>query len=88
MAADAIRSSPLAYLRGLIQRAHGDQFTPEAGLQVAARRNRRREIEAARQRIEAAGCRPPPSDVDTDNSLVQHLVAIRDLARRRARSEE
>ena len=49
----SVRSSPLGYLRGLIERATAETFVPELGPRIAAGR-RRREEEAARERQRAA----------------------------------
>jgi hypothetical protein len=49
----SVRSSPLGYLRGLIERATAGTFVPELGPRIAAGR-RRREEEAARERQRAA----------------------------------
>lgn len=50
--AKVIRTTPLAYLRGLIVRARAGTFTPEGALQVAASRRRRAEVGAAMQHNE------------------------------------
>jgi hypothetical protein len=47
--AKSVRTSPVAYLRGLVNRAVGGTFVPELGLQVAAARRRRAEDERLRQ---------------------------------------
>jgi hypothetical protein len=41
MQANAVRTTPIAYLRGLIARASAGTFIPEAGLRVALARRRR-----------------------------------------------
>jgi hypothetical protein len=48
--ANAVRTNPLSYLRGLVARAHAGTFVPEAGLRVAAAR-RRLEAEAAQRHL-------------------------------------
>lgn len=83
MAVGAIQVAPLAYLRGLIKKAHVGEFTPEAALRVADTRRRRYQTEAALQRLEAVRNESlPPDTVIADNPLIQRLAAIRDKARR------
>lgn len=53
MQARAVHTSPLAYLRGLVNRAVAGQFVPELGQRVAAARRRRQEVMALRQQQEA-----------------------------------
>lgn len=48
MQARAIRTGPIAYLRGLVKRAEAGDFVPELGPRIAAER-RRREAEALRR---------------------------------------
>ena len=48
MRANAVRTSPIAYLRGMIRRAEAGTFVSELGLQVAAARRRRHEEALAR----------------------------------------
>ena len=43
MQSNAVRTSPIAYLRGLVARASAGAFVPEAGLRVAVARRRRKE---------------------------------------------
>ena len=61
--AHAVRSSPVAYLRGLIARAKAGTFLPELGLRIASERQQTqksaeqrhaREAEERRQEIERA----------------------------------
>ena len=61
--ANAVRSSPVAYLRGLIARAEAGTFLPELGpriasdrqqIQKSAEQRRAREAEERRQEIERA----------------------------------
>jgi hypothetical protein len=51
--AGTIRVSPLVYLAGLINRANAGRFVPEAGLNVADSREKRRRNEAYVQRLQA-----------------------------------
>ena len=53
MQANAVHTSPIAYLRGLVNRALAGQFVPELGQRVAAVRRRHEEEQALRQRREA-----------------------------------
>jgi hypothetical protein len=51
--ANAVRTSPLAYLRGLVRRALAGKFVPELGQRVAAARRRHEEdLVASRQQGE------------------------------------
>jgi hypothetical protein len=47
--AKSVRTSPVAYLRGLVNRAIAGTFVPELGVQVAAARRRKAEEVALRQ---------------------------------------
>ena len=51
--ANAVHTSPIAYLRGLVSRALAGQFVPELGQRVAAVRRRQEEEQALRQQREA-----------------------------------
>ena len=51
--AGTIQVSPLVYLAGLIKRAYAGRFVPEAGLDVADARAKRRRNEAYLQRLNA-----------------------------------
>ena len=53
MQAKAVRTSPIAYLRGLVRRANAGDFVPELGQRVAAARHRRQEELILRERREA-----------------------------------
>ncbi|MCL4745648.1 MAG: hypothetical protein KJZ83_09545 [Burkholderiaceae bacterium] len=53
MQARAVRTSPIAYLRGLVNRAIAGQFVPELAPRVAAARRRRQEELVQRQEREA-----------------------------------
>lgn len=81
--AGSIRVSPLAYLRGLINRAQTNEFTPEAGLRIAEHRERRTKNEAALRRSSAAGRECLPADTPVaDSMLAQKLTALRRRAQR------
>jgi hypothetical protein len=89
----SIRVAPLAYLRGLVTRARADEFTPEAALQVADKRKRRRQTEAALRQAEATHRdklrdKGPLVSHIQDNPLVRRLEAIRSTARRRREKDE
>jgi Helix-turn-helix domain len=82
MKAGAVRVAPLAYLRGLIQRARAGDFTPEAALEVADARQRRRSVEAALRQAEAVRSETVKLEAlaatnASDNPLVRRLNAIR-----------
>ena len=51
--ANAVHTSPVAYLRGLVRRALAGEFVPELGPRVAAVRRLRQEEQALRQQREA-----------------------------------
>ncbi len=53
MRANAVRTSPIAYLRGMVTRALAGAFVPELGLGVAVARRKRREEAIARAQREA-----------------------------------
>ena len=53
MQANAVHTSPIAYLRGLVRRALAGEFVPELGQRVAAVRRLRQEEQALRQQREA-----------------------------------
>ena len=57
MQANAVHTSPIAYLRGLVNRALAGQFVPELGQRVAAVRRRHEEEQALRQQREAEDVR-------------------------------
>ena len=75
--AKVIRTTPLAYLRGLIARARVGTFPPEGALQVAALRRRRARVEAAIQRSEPRCHDQTPAAVDPENPLVRKLLDTR-----------
>jgi hypothetical protein len=54
--AKAVRSSPIAYLRGLVRRAIAGDFVPELGQRIAAARRRHAEELIQRQQREAEDC--------------------------------
>ena len=54
MQANAVRTSPVAYLRGLVRRALAGQFVPELGQRLATERRRNEEERVSRQQRETA----------------------------------
>jgi hypothetical protein len=76
ISAGTIRTTPLAYLRGLIKRAQSGQFTPEAGLRIAEQRKRRKQTESAIRSSEAAAHKPTDLPV-LDSPLVRKIDAMR-----------
>jgi hypothetical protein len=82
MASAEIRIAPLAYLRGLIQRARDGTFAPEAALRVAESRTRRQQAELRQQQAVAISQRAVPIDVATgDHPIARRIEAIRRKAR-------
>jgi hypothetical protein len=76
ISAGTIRTTPLAYLRGLIKRAQSGQFTPEAGLRIAEQRKRRKQTESAIRSSEAAAHKPADLPI-LDNRLARKIDAMR-----------
>jgi len=54
---NAIRLSPIGYLRGMVKRAQAGDFVPELGVRVAATRSQREVAAALREKEEAEGQR-------------------------------
>jgi hypothetical protein len=82
MAGDTIRSAPLAYLRGLARRAKVGDFTPELALRVAGARKRRRQVEAALHRAEAACEKDLAANAtNKDDPLERRLATLRSRLR-------
>ena len=71
-----IKTTPLAYLRGLITRARAGTFTPEGALRIANHRQQRARVDAATRRCDSPDRYYPPAEVDPDNPLVKKLVDI------------
>lgn len=72
------RAAPLAYLRGLARRAKVGDFTPELALRVAGARKRRRQVEAALHRAEAACEKDLAANAtNKDDPLVRRLATLR-----------
>jgi hypothetical protein len=78
LAANAIRLSPLGYLRGLVRRARAGEFTPEVALQVASTRERCRQTEISQRQAEVAYLKSLQTVPHAENNpLVDKLMAIR-----------
>ncbi|MGB5251774.1 MAG: hypothetical protein WBN68_03505 [Sedimenticolaceae bacterium] len=76
--ARAIRVSPLVYLAGLIKRANAGRFVPEAGLNVADAREKRRRNEAYLQRLQALNDVPMMEQTAVaDSPMARRLADIR-----------
>ena len=76
--ARAIRVSPLVYLVGLIKRANAGRFVPEAGLNVADAREKRRRNEAYLQRLQALNDVPMMEQTAVaDSPMARRLADIR-----------
>ena len=73
--ANTIRGSPLAYLRGLVNRAKAGQFTPEVGVAVAEARERRQRTNRALKRTPAR--LPELRPANKNDPLVQRAERIR-----------
>ena len=70
-----IKTTPLAYLRGLAKRARAGTYTPEGALAVAHQRHRKAEVDAALTRCDQGGeLRVEP--MDQDNPLVKKLLRM------------
>ncbi len=80
MQANAVRSTPIAYLRGLVMRAIAGSFIPEAGIAVAVGRRKRELEEAERLQVRRA---------DRDWSAERESPAFqRQVAERRAQMQQ
>lgn len=89
----SIRGTPLAYLRGLVTRARVCEFTPEVALQVAEKRKRQRQTEAALRQAEAAHkdrlrVKETSASHNHDSPLVQRLEVLRSQAQHRREKNE
>jgi hypothetical protein len=82
MAGETIRSAPLAYLRGLARRAKVGDFTPELASRVVGARKRRRQVEAALHRAQAACEKDLAANATNDDDpLVRSLATLRSRLR-------
>ena len=75
-----VRSSPVAYLRGLIARAGAGSFVPELGLRVAAARAQRQKEAALRREREAEERR-----LAAERATPEYQVGLARSARRSGR---
>jgi len=73
--AKTIRGSPLAYLRGLVNRAKAGEFTPEVGVAVADARERPHRTNTALELAQALVRGLPPAN--QNDPLVQRAERIR-----------
>jgi len=76
IAANAIHTSKLGCLRGLINRAKEGTFTPEKGVSVTAIRKRQHQVEQSQKDIKHEELRKPLPTPDPDNPLTQRIAAI------------
>ena len=76
----AIKSTPLAYLRGLVKRARAGTFTPEGALTTAQQRRRKAEADAALTRCNGSS-EFPTDPAHLDNPLVKKLLNIQQRTR-------
>jgi hypothetical protein len=83
IAADAIRSSRLGCLRGIINHAKIGKFTPEKGLRIAAARKRQQQ-QACIQEQTRKETLPPP---DPNNPITRRINAIAARQQNKNRSE-
>ena len=81
MGANVIRTTPLAYLRGLIARAEEGRFTPEGALRIADRRNLRAAVDAALCRNETRRRGHSSVAVDADEPLIRRLLDMQSKSR-------
>jgi len=84
LAADAVRTSSIAYLRGLIKRARSGTFTPEGALKIADARERRRQIDTARTAADQEYA--VSATINENDPLVRRLRAIQEKARTRSKN--
>lgn len=86
--ANVIQTTPLAYLRGLVTRAHEGRFAPEGALKIAGHRKRRAEVDAAARHNEAKGCDYSSATVDAENPLIKKLLDIQKKLREKDREQD
>jgi hypothetical protein len=73
--AGTIRVSPLVYLIGLIKRANAGRFVPEAGLNVADAREKRKRNEAYLQKLHALNDASKLQEVAVEDSPLARRLA-------------
>jgi len=88
MKAGTIRVSPLVYLAGLIKRANAGRFVPEAGLNVADAREKRRRNETHLRRLQTLNDAPAIEHPAVEDSpLARRIADIRFRNRGRCRDD-
>jgi hypothetical protein len=80
IAANAIRSSKLGCLRGLVGRAQEGNFTPEKGLSIKAARKRQQQITSVQEQVRKDNLPPP----DPNSAIAKRINSI--AARQRNKS--
>ena len=78
---NAVKTSPIAYLRGMVTRALAGAFVPELGLGVAAARRKRREEAIARAQREAEDRRLAVERASPEHQVkvAEHRARIREM---------
>jgi hypothetical protein len=78
---NAVKTSPIAYLRGMVTRALAGAFVPELGLGVAAARRKRREEAIARAQREAEDRRLAVERASPEHQVkvAEHRTKIREM---------
>ena len=81
MRSNAVKTSPVAYLRGMVTRALAGTFVPELGLAVAAARRKRREEAIARAQRDAEARRLAVERASPEYQLkvAEHRAKIREI---------
>lgn len=81
MRANAVRTSPIAYLRGMVTRAQAGAFIPELGLGVAAARRKRREeaISRAQREAEERRLAVERASPEYQVKVAEHRAKIREM---------
>lgn len=82
-----IKTTPLAYLRGLVKRARAGTYTPEGALAVSNQRRRKAEVDAALTRSGKSNEMPIES-VDPDNPLVKKLRGMQQRSKGPGREQK
>jgi hypothetical protein len=86
--AGTIRISPFVYLAGLIRRANAGEFVPEAGLNVADAREKRRRNETYMRRLQTLNDAPVMEQaIVEDSPLARRIADIRWRNRGRCRDD-
>ena len=78
---NAVKTSPIAYLRGMVTRALAGAFVPELGLGIAAARRKRREEAIARAQREAEDRRLAVERASPEHQVkvAEHRAKIREM---------